>query len=202
MDKAKQRPIIDVYGLKRSLSGGPDECGDAFFIRVHEGFCFLGLIDGLGHGKPAHEAAAAAEEFLSAAYEGELTNTMRGLHDRLEGTRGAVAAICRLDLESGLLSYSGLGNISMKIYGENSKRLVSRDGILGYRIPSPRMGRIDMHPGDILIMSSDGVREHFNLLDFPDILRGNAENIAAGFMDKLGKKNDDASCIVMRYGIS
>ena len=50
-------------------------------------------------------------------------------------------------------------------------------------------------------MSSDGIQEHFDLFDFPDILMGNAKKISTSFIDKLGKSNDDASCLILRYGI-
>lgn len=50
-------------------------------------------------------------------------------------------------------------------------------------------------------MSSDGIREHFDLIDYPEILMGNARDISAAFIETLGKTNDDASCIALRYGI-
>jgi hypothetical protein len=192
---------IDYHITKRSLIFEDDACGDSGIIKIYDRFCFMALIDALGHGKPAYEVAVKAETYLSSNCEQDLIALVNGLHDCLKGTRGAVAAICRLDIHTGILTYSGVGNISIKLFGGRSKRLVTRDGILGYRMGSPRQNREKLFSGNIVVMTSDGIREHFDPLDFPEIFMGNARDIASGFMDKLAKGNDDASCIALRYGI-
>lgn len=192
---------VDCHFIKRALTGQSNECGDTGIIKVHGNQCFMALVDALGHGKEAHNAAVLAENYLLDHVDQDLVAIMQGLHAHLEGSRGAVAAVCRLQLDSGTLRYSGMGNISLKRYGTRPKRLVTKDGILGYKISSPTDNRIDLFPGDIFIMTSDGIREHFDDNEFPDLLLGNARTIAAKFMEKLGKQNDDASCITLRYGI-
>jgi len=78
---------------------------------------------------------------------------------------------------------------------------MTRDGILGYMIPTPQQGEARLVRGDLLVMSSDGIREHFDPDNFADLFTGSAEDIAWGLIKNLGRQTDDASCIVLRYGI-
>ena len=180
-----------------------DECGDTGIVRAYEDHCFVALIDVLGHGKEAFEVAVRAEKWLLNHHgqEHDLEEIMTGLHAHLKGSRGAVASVCRLNLDTGELAFSGVGNITMRVFGNSPQRLIARDGIVGYMMRSPMEQKTTLHPGDILVLSSDGVAEHFNLDDFPELLMGNAVDITRKFLDDLGKENDDASCIALRYGI-
>ncbi|GAH05596.1 unnamed protein product, partial [marine sediment metagenome] len=116
-----------------------------------------------------------------------------------EGTRGAVAALCRLDTETGELIYVGIGNITVRVIGPRTSRFVSRGGIVGYMMTTPREQTLKLFAGDVLVMYSDGIKEHFELSEYPRILTGNAKSIAVGLLNQFGKKNDDASCIALRY---
>lgn len=192
---------IDVHIETSPLTGVANECGDLGFVRTGPDTCFLALVDALGHGETAHAIALAAAECLETHHDREPAEVISRLHDHLRGTRGAVAAVCRLDIGSGTMAYSGMGNISLKIIGSRPERLVTRDGVLGYMIPTPRQGEARLYPGDLLVMSSDGIREHFDPDTVPDLFTGTSAEIAAKMIQYLGKQTDDAGCIVLRYGI-
>ena len=188
----------ECHFVSRALTGIADECGDAGIVRMGTGNVFLGLVDALGHGKRAHEAAILAVNFLSEHSEDDLASLMRELHERLRGTVGAVAALCRVFPESGDLRCVGIGNIAVRILGAESRRIVPRDGVVGYMMPSPAERRERLDPGDVLVLHSDGIREHFDLLEWPGLLKCTAGEIASGVLERFGKKDDDASCIAMR----
>ncbi|GAB6038473.1 hypothetical protein JCM15519_30320 [Fundidesulfovibrio butyratiphilus] len=191
--------IAKCHCVKSALTGAPDECGDIGVIREGPDACFVALVDALGHGVAAAEVAALAEAFLAANPARELDALMNGLHDHLKGSRGAVAFLARLDLSTGELRYCGVGNITAKIFGaDDPVRLISRDGIVGYMMSTPREGSHALGPGDILMLCSDGVRDHFELFDHPGLLRGQARDIAENVLQALSKGDDDASCLVMR----
>ncbi len=192
---------IDLHMAQQALTGFDDECGDLGFSKTDGNTCFLALIDALGHGKTAFEIAIMARDYFETCHDREPAEVIQGLHDCLKGTRGAVAAVCRLNLATGSLIYSGMGNITLRILGSRQERLVTREGILGYMIPTPRQKETQLFAGDIFLMSSDGIREHFDPDEYPALFTGSAEDIAGGMIRQLGKKNDDASCIVLRYGI-
>jgi len=188
----------DCHLLTRALTGLADECGDAGVIVEEPGGCFLALIDVLGHGPEAHEVALVAVEFLKENHAMELEALMGALHERLKGSRGAVATLGRFDRETGGLSLVGIGNITARLFGGEAVRLLGRDGIVGYSMPAPRRQDVGMHPGDVLLLYSDGVREHFELFDRPGLLLGNAARVAGEVLSHFGKGDDDASCLVLR----
>ena len=192
---------IDYHLLKRALTGWENECGDIGVIHTDDKSCFLGLVDVLGHGKKAYDIAIFAKQYLMENYQLDLIDMMNGLHLHLKGTLGAVAALCRINLINGVMRYVGVGNISTRLYPNSPMKFIPKDGIIGYLMTSPKEQIASLYPGDILILSSDGVKENFDLANYPTLLTGNAQTIATNLMDNLGKGNDDSSCIVLRYGI-
>ena len=193
-------PEIDHCLLKRALTGLEEECGDTGIILPDDHGCFFALVDVLGHGKEAREVAVLAEDFFMENRDRDLVDMMKGLHGHLSGTRGAVAALCRLNQNTGELHYVGVGNITTRIYGSDFFSLVPKDGVVGYANISPKERVVRLYPKDILMLSSDGIREHFYPEEYPGLFSGTAKQVAANMMENLGKENDDASCLVVRYG--
>ncbi|MBF0528854.1 MAG: SpoIIE family protein phosphatase [Deltaproteobacteria bacterium] len=192
-------PEIDYHFVKRALLGPEDECGDGGVIKQYDGECFLALIDALGHGKEAHEIAVLAENFLLKNFHEKLIGLMNGLHSCLKGTRGAVAALCRLNLSDGQMHYVSVGNITTRLFGSTNSRMVPRGGVIGYMMTAPKEQTIRLYHGDILYLSSDGIKEHFDPNDFPGLLTGSARQIADAVLNGFSKNTDDASCIILRY---
>lgn len=193
-------PRAQCHLLTRPMPGGDGQCGDAGLIRCGERTCFVALVDGLGHGAEAARAARAATDYLGGHADDALEDLLCGLHEVLKGTRGAVAFLARLDIDSGELRYAGVGNICAKVFGgDDPVRLRSKEGVAGYMMPTPREGAVRLLPRDVLVLSSDGLREHFEAFEHPDLLRGDAECVSKGMMERFSKSDDDASCLVMRY---
>jgi serine phosphatase RsbU (regulator of sigma subunit) len=190
---------VDCYLVKRARTLREADCGDTGVIKEFDDQCFLALVDVLGHGPEAHDVALKAQEYLEQNFTEELIDIMQGLHGCLKGTRGAVAALCCLDTETGELIYVGMGNITVRVLGPRASRFVSRDGIVGYMMSSPKEQTLKLFVGDVLVMYSDGIKEHFELSECAGILTGTAKSIAVGLLNQFGKKNDDASCIALKY---
>ena len=187
------------YGLTAKALQG-DHCGDAGIVIENKGIMLCAIIDGVGHGPNAAIAAVTAKNYIEANSEAPLTEILQGMHEVLKSTQGAVACLCRIDLKSGQLTMAGIGNITCRIFrGLDSERLLSREGILGYMVSSPREHSYRLDNADLLLMHSDGVREHFELFEYPGILKGNATAVAERIVETLGKNNDDASCLAVRF---
>ena len=190
---------VDYYGLVRPKVGYR-QAGDAVVIVAYGGKLLAGIVDVLGHGPEAHDVAIQAQRFLDSGLEPvDPINLLRGLHDALRGTRGAAAGLAVLDADEGLVRYAGVGNTAIRRFGTVGDRLVSVDGIVGGTMRTPREQRMRLSPRDILVMYSDGVRDHFELSDHPELLLGNAEKIARSVIRRFGKEHDDAACIAVRY---
>ncbi|MCB2187717.1 MAG: serine/threonine-protein phosphatase [Deltaproteobacteria bacterium] len=194
-------PKLEYHVAWHALTGRPGECGDAGLIIEHEHDCLVVLLDALGHGPEAHAVAEKALETINENQDLPLVELMEKLHENLKYTRGAVAALGRLDKASGELKFVGIGNINAKIYGPHGHTLLSRDGVVGYMMTRPRQETVPLGPGDILVLSSDGLRAHFSLHDHPELLVGSARQIVERMFGNFCKQNDDYSCLVLRYGL-
>lgn len=190
---------VDSALMMQALLGDASECGDIGFINKSDNAYFFALIDVLGHGSEAHKVALQAVNYLENNFFNDLSSVLSGLHENLRGTRGAVVALCHLDIESGRLRYTGIGNITMRILGTRTMRFVLRDGVVGYGTISPKVQEINLLPNDVLLMHSDGIKEHFDLFEFQKMLNETAQEMAKGIMSRFGLRNDDSSCIVLKY---
>jgi negative regulator of sigma-B (phosphoserine phosphatase) len=189
---------LDYFLAKRPLIN-EKACGDTAVIREFDSKLFIGIIDVLGHGEDAHELATICVAFLEKNYRQDLIEAMKGLHEYIKGSQGAVAGFCLLDSETGELEYVGVGNITARKFGSSKINIVPRSGIVGYTMPPLRKEKMKLHDGDILILHTDGVRENFDLEDYPELLGDNAEIITTNIINRFGRPEDDAACIVLRY---
>ncbi len=184
---------------KRSAAG-ETACGDDGIIKEFGSKVFIGIIDAEGHGKKAEETALSCKDFLEKNYHRDLVEMMDGLHQHIKGfLRGAVAGLGVLNLETGELVYVGVGNTTARAFGSTTIRLIPRNGIVGYMMSSLREEKAKLHDGDVLLLHTDGVKEHFDLEDYPGMLRDDAETIATRIIKRFGRQEDDVCCIVLRY---
>lgn len=190
---------LDYAVAMRALLMDLSECGDIGFVREYDNKCFLALVDVLGHGSEARKVAIRAAEYLEENYGENLMCILNGLHEHLKGTRGAVVSLCHFDSYSARLKHVGIGNISVRIFGGIPIRLVSKDGIVGYGTIRPQVQELTLRRGEILLMHSDGIKEHFDVIECTDLLGETAESIAFGIMNRFGKRSDDSSCVVLKY---
>ena len=190
---------LDYYGLDRPRMG-LRESGDAIVIRETESGLCACIIDVLGHGPEAHAIAVKSELFLRSAAEiDDPTALLTGLHAALKGTRGAAAGAAVLNAANGVLRYAGVGNTVIRRFGAVQDRLFSVDGIVGSMMRSPREQRMNLSPGDAVIMYTDGVQDRFELSDYPQLPGQDAQTIARTVIQRFGRDHDDAACIVVRY---
>ena len=190
---------IDCAFAVRPLFRRMSESGDLAAVYKNGPSCLLALVDVLGHGANARTVAIKAGACIDALSEEDPAAILGGLHQCLSGTRGAVAAVCRFDGATGTLQYAGIGNIALRLVGKQSASLVCADGVLGYGTVHAGVKEQKLLTGTTLILHSDGISTHFDILECPGILYKSAEEIAAELLDRFGIKDDDASCIVMKY---
>lgn len=188
--------VIDYFIAERALEWVN---GDTAFISVGKGQVFVGIVDGAGHGPEAHKIAQASRDFLEKNKDEKLTSLMNELHENLLGTRGGVAIIGKLDNETLQFHYVGIGNIFLRKFGNPSEQAVTQDGVIGYHIRTPKEKRMQISGGDVLVMHTDGITSYFDVNDYPEILSDDAKTIANNLINKFGKINDDATCIVIRF---
>ncbi|MGB7129891.1 MAG: anti-sigma regulatory factor [Candidatus Sulfotelmatobacter sp.] len=101
---------IDV-GVVSVPIKGEDVCGDGWGVKKTADSILFMVVDGLGHGILAAEAAREAERIFALAGSDSPTPILQDSHDSLKKTRGAAMAVAALQLDRQLVSFAGVGNI-------------------------------------------------------------------------------------------
>jgi anti-sigma regulatory factor (Ser/Thr protein kinase) len=193
----KQERGAPEFGAVCLALSGEIECGDAWRIAKHGAEMAMMVVDGLGHGPLASNAArAAAAAFLQRPFElpGE---TITHLHRALSGSRGAAAACALLNIEKSTLSYAGVGNISGSIVStDKSRGMVSHNGILGVQLLRKQQFEYDWRPGNCIVMHSDGMSARWSLGAYPGLFSHHAAVIAGVLYRDFGRPRDDVTVLV------
>jgi len=127
-------------------------------------------------------------------------NTMQRLHSALRGTIGAAAGLCVVDRVARDLRYTAVGNTVLRTFGSQATRLISTDGIIGERFRTPVVQTATLHESGIILLYTDGVSDHFDVEQYPQMIYHNAPVIARRIVASFGKPYDDATCLALRYG--
>lgn len=165
--------------------------GDAVFVRSSEGSNLFAVIDALGHGERAAEAAQVALQVLTEAPASWGAGVLiEQLHTRLRGTRGAAAMVCVC--REGKIEGCSVGNVELLSLGTRIPWVPS-PGILGASLRRIRMFEAQLAAGDRLIVLSDGVSPRID----PSLLRGaSAQHACRTLMDKYRRPHDDSTVLI------
>lgn len=171
--------------------------GDTYLIRNGGPAALIAVIDGLGGGEPAAEAAQKAHAAIHDNVDRPLSMIMNAAHKACMGTRGAVIGLLRLDLATHHASYVGVGNIGIYVVSRHTIKPLSRNGIVGYRMPTLMEQQATYDPGDTFILFSDGVSMRF--VDAPLMQQGFApQQLADHILESFGKTIDDVTVVVVK----
>lgn len=187
------------YGAWSRPRPGETANGDAYFIRRRSGQTMLAVVDGLGHGHGAQEAANGALEVLSA-WQGEgLEEVFQRTHDRLRSTRGAVMGACVVDTRSGAFYYAGVGNVEVRVFNSPEPiRPISANGTLGARLGRLRVWQFPWAEGATVVLASDGLSASWDVNDYPGLLQKSPQLMAGVLMRDYSRTSDDATVLVAR----
>jgi anti-sigma regulatory factor (Ser/Thr protein kinase) len=172
--------------------------GDGWQCAAADGVITIMVVDGLGHGLPAHEASIAAGVAFLAA-KGPPAEQLRTVHDAIKRTRGAAVAIAELDAKKGSMRYCGAGNISATMIDPAARRsAVSLYGIVGHDVRDFREFSYPWSHDSTLIMHSDGLTTRWDLDRYAGLLGHDAALIAAVLWKDHRRQNDDSTVVVAR----
>jgi serine phosphatase RsbU (regulator of sigma subunit) len=174
--------------------------GDSWSCLPFDRSMAVAVVDGLGHGPKAAEAAhAAIEAFHRSVREVGPAQAIQMAHQALLSTRGAVMAVACIDTQSQTLRYAGLGNISSVVHRQGvAARLVSTDGTVGYGVRKARESLTPWMPRSTLIMNTDGLSSRWNLSKHPGLLACHPVLIAAVLHRDFARNKDDATVVVIQ----
>ena len=189
------------YGGVSVPKPGESLSGDKWAIVAQQDSVYCLLVDGLGHGIEASEAAQlAVRRFKENLNDSPRTSDiMRILHKSLRGSRGAVGAVAKIQPAKHCIDYCGLGNIAGIVqYPTERKHLVSMNGTVGYEASKFMEFKLTWNSDSILVMHSDGFSSKtFDSL--PDVGDRGAPLIAGWLYQHHAKAIDDATVLVLKH---
>ena len=178
---------------------GETACGDAWAVApVADGLKVM-VVDGLGHGVLASDAAQAAVRAFREAIARPVPEIMERLHGALKSTRGAAVAVAAIDTQRGVLTYAGIGNVTGTIVSDGPARnTVSHGGIAGHGTVRIQLFTYPWPRGAMFVMCSDGIATQWSLDAYPGLRQRDPGLIAGVLYRDHGRGRDDAPGVVGR----
>lgn len=192
-------PIIEWGWAGRALEV---VSGDLHVVVQFDDGAVVALLDGLGHGHEAAQAACAAAPIIEAHAREPILQVLQHCHEGLQKTRGAAMSIASFDARDSSMTWAGVGNVDgvlvrAQLDAHARDRAIStRGGVVGYRLPPLRAERLSLSRGDTLVMVTDGIQSTFTAR-MP--IAFTPQELAETILVRYGKATDDAHVVVARY---
>lgn len=185
-------------GLGVRAMPGEIACGDlAMALELGDGL-LLALVDGTGHGVGGGTSARRMERHLLTSATSDLPGLLRGAHHALQGSPGAAVGLLFISPDRAHARYAGVGNTGIARRAGAPWRPLSRDGILGQRLPTMIDQGAPLERGDLIVLWTDGLGGMPDAISARDAFRP-AQELADMLLRRQGKPHDDAGCIVLRW---
>ncbi len=127
----------------------------------------IAVIDGLGHGAEAANAAHVALKTIESHATESVISIVRRCDEALRHTRGVVMALASINAADETITWLSIGNVEGTLVRINPKtspgyeNIVTRAGVVGFRIPPPLASVSPIAQGDLLVFCTDGIRDIF-----------------------------------------
>jgi negative regulator of sigma-B (phosphoserine phosphatase) len=195
-------PSLIEWGVAMEAFSDEPDSGDGYLVEAYPDGVLIAAVDGLGHGPRAAAVAKAAIAALKGHARESVDLLVKRCHHELLGTRGAVMSLAAFSARDEAMTWVGVGNVTGLLLRADQRKarpreaLLSRGGVVGYRLPSLYPSVLSVYPGDILVFATDGLRsgltEGVALGDSP-------QQIADCLLEAYGRGTDDALVLVARY---
>ena len=186
----------------RALPGQRVSGDRSVVLDAGDGSVLFAVLDGLGHGAAAADAADRAAQVLADNRAEPLDVLMVLCHRAMSDTRGAAVSLVLFGGDD-QVQWLGVGNVESRVVaigpGKPELRATAllTGGIVGYLLPpNLQTQTLAIRPGDVLLMSTDGIVNDF--VDTLDLARPVAD-IADDILRSNVKDTDDALILAARH---
>jgi anti-sigma regulatory factor (Ser/Thr protein kinase) len=178
---------------------GEQVCGDGWAFALDGDRTALLMVDGLGHGPDAAEAAAVAIEAFKLDPFAAPRDVVARTHQALRRTRGAAMMALQADVGTDTVRSSGAGNIVARLVsGVSDRTLLSQHGTAGITIRTPEETSTPWPPHALLVAFSDGIETRWKAETIMPVL-GRDPTLAAALLARDHcRGRDDATVAVLR----
>jgi hypothetical protein len=199
-EQAPREPL--EWAVATRCRRGEATTGDlALFTRLPNG-ALIAAIDGVGHGDEAAHAALKAGAILRERPSHDLVLLAERCHSALRDTRGAAISLAFISPLKEAMTWLGVGNVEGRVLsGDPSATrpkgsLALGRGIAGHELPTVTTTTLEVRPGDVLVLATDGIDATFG--DSLDI-SGSPAAITERIVAAHWKPTDDALVVAVRY---
>ena len=188
--------------LERGEAGlaheGQERSGDVAVFAPTPAGGLVAVIDGLGHGDAAADAAEAAAAVVRAHAGAPPQGLLERCHRALRRTRGVVMTLAWFDLAEPAMAWTGVGNVEARLVraGARPASPVVLGGVVGYNLPKARVTTVPLEPGDAVVFATDGISADYSASLAPGL---SAQQLAELVLERHAKGNDDALAAAVRY---
>lgn len=197
------RPGLIEWAVAERARDGQTESGDRCLAMPTADGALVAVVDGLGHGAEAADAAKTAVRALERHAGQPVIPLVRHCHAALTGTRGAVISLAAFSARDATMTWLGVGNAeglllrAQRSVNPQRELLLLRGGVVGVHLPALAAAIVPVVRGDTLILATDGVRGDFlnrtlSPYDTP-------QRMADDVLRQWGSRSDDALVLVVRY---
>ena len=190
------------WGVAKQSRCGEATSGDLAIVALLPEGALVAAIDGLGHGRDAARAAEKAGEVVRDRPCRDLVLLAERCHSALRDTRGAAISLAFVSSLKRTITWLGVGSVEGRVLsGDPSARqpkgsLALRSGVPGHELPNVRTATLDVRPGDVLVLATDGIETSFaDSLD----TSGSPQAISERILAAHRKPTDDALVVALRY---
>ena len=196
LPSAEAGPRIAV-GFAGAAHTGESVSGDAWAVAQSAGRTKLLVVDGLGHGAVAANAAREAVRLFHDNVRLAPAAIVQALHDGLRSTRGAAVAVSEIDSDRNLVKFAGVGNISAAVVTPGARRhLVSHNGTAGHAVRRIDEFTYPWAKDGVFVKHTDGLATHWDLDRYPRLTSRSPSLIAAVLYRDFNRGRDDVSVLV------
>jgi len=165
---------------------------------MNHALCVL-VTDGLGHGPLAANASQEAINAFHAHADLGPGEILKTVHGALRSTRGAAAALARVDVKDHIVRFAGVGNIAgVVVTPSGSRNMVSHNGIVGSEVRKIQEFTYPWYDDAMLIIWSDGISSRWSLDAYPGLIKRHPSVVAGVLHRDHGRGTDDSTIVVAR----
>ncbi|MBI4861829.1 MAG: SpoIIE family protein phosphatase [Candidatus Riflebacteria bacterium] len=179
--------------MSQRTAVGESVCGDGYVVVRAPSSSLIAVIDGLGHGPAAHEAARKACEIVLECQRLSLADLLHALGIGLASTRGACLALVRIHTDRDRVAALAVGNVEVVGITKHPISMVPGRGIVGRPRVVARPAESSLTGGDRLVVFTDGISRRVNVRKY---LHLPAQRAADSMLREHGVSHDDATCLV------
>jgi len=197
---ADRDALVDV-GVVCLPVDGETSCGDGWAVVQTAERAVILLVDGLGHGASAAEAADVAIASFRTLVSRSPREIVTAMHEALRATRGAALAVADVTVtaDGAMLRFCGVGNTVATLVSEGApRRLPSMNGTAGLQVRSMQEFTEPWAAGTMLVMHTDGITTRWRSDAYRGILVRDPAILAAALQRDHARGRDDATVLVLR----